>query len=103
MRIIDYYMSSDKDKEAWLDSFSITSGLRYFGGKSVIGKYLMNQICNMACRMTENGKKPHIFIDAFAGGGKIALSIPEGWFDMIVLNDLNYGVYSFFKSCNNSL
>ena len=99
MRIIDYYMSSERDRETWLDSFSITSGLRYFGGKSVIGKYLMNRICNMACRMTENGKKPHIFIDAFAGGGKIALSIPEGWFDMIVLNDLNYGVYSFFKSC----
>lgn len=92
-------MSSERDRETWLDSFSITSGLRYFGGKSIIGKYLMNQICNMACRMTENGKKPHIFIDAFAGGGKIALSIPEGWFDMIVLNDLNYGVYSFFKSC----
>lgn len=99
MRLFDYLVSSNHDKDQWLKSFYITSGLRYFGGKSVIGKYIMNRICNMACRMYVNGDKPHIFIDAFAGGGKIALSIPEGWFDMIVLNDINYGVYSFFKSC----
>jgi len=102
MRLFDYLVSSNNDKDQWLESFSITSGLRYFGGKSVIGKFLMNHICNMACRMYLNKDKPHIFIDGFTGGGKIGLSIPEGWFDMIVMNDLNYGVYSFFKSCKEN-
>lgn len=102
MRIFDYMISSKEDKYAWLESFHITSGLRYFGGKSVIGKYLMNHICNMAARMYHNGEKPDIFIDAFTGGGKLGLSIPEGWFDTIVMNDLNYGVYSYFKSCKEN-
>lgn len=102
MRIFDYMISSKEDKYAWLESFHITSGLRYFGGKSVIGKYLMNHICNMATRMYHNGEKPDIFIDAFTGGGKLGLSIPEGWFNTIVMNDLNYGVYSYFKSCKEN-
>lgn len=102
MRIFDYMISSKEDKYAWLESFHITSGLRYFGGKSVIGKYLMNHMCNMAARMYHNGEKPDIFIDAFTGGGKLGLSIPEGWFDTIVMNDLNYGVYSYFKSCKEN-
>lgn len=38
-------------------------------------------------------------MDMLAGGGKIALSMPEGIFDTIVLNDLNYGICSFFECC----
>ena len=95
-------VSSEADRDKWLSSFRITSGLRYFGGKAFIGKYLMNHICNMACRMNKNEHGPSVFIDASAGGGKIGLSIPEGWFDTIVMNDLNYGVYSFFKSCKEN-
>lgn len=49
--------------------------------------------------MKNNNRKADIFIDAFTGGGKIALSVPYGWYDTIVMNDLNYGVYSFYKYC----
>ena len=92
-------MSSEYDKRKWLDSYKIMTGLPYFGGKNFIGKYLINRICNMAVQMDIDGNKPDIFIDVFGGGGKIALSIPEGWFDTIVLNDFNYGITSFFKCC----
>lgn len=103
MRLFDYMISSEKDKEKWLTSFQITSGLRYFGGKQVIGRYIMNHICNMAVRMYNTNKTmPNIFIDAFTGGGKLGLSVPEGWFDTIVMNDLNYGVYSYFKACKET-
>lgn len=106
MRLNDYKMSSEYDKRKWLDDYKIMAGLPYFGGKAFIGKYLINRICNMAVQMDIDGKKPNIFIDVFGGGGKIALSIPEGWFDTIVLNDINYGVTSFFiccKECPDSL
>lgn len=99
MRLNDYRMSSEHDKRKWLDGYTITSGLPYFGGKAFIGKYLINRICNMALKMDNDGKKADIFIDVFGGGGKIALSIPEGWFDTIVLNDINYGITSFFNCC----
>ncbi len=99
MRLNDYKMSSEYDKRKWLDSYQITKALPYFGGKNFIGKYLINRICNMAVQMDIDGNKPDIFIDVFGGGGKIALSIPEGWFDTIVLNDVNYGITSFFKCC----
>ena len=99
MRLNDYKMSSEYDKKKWLESYQITKALPYFGGKNFIGKYLINRICNMAVQMDIDGNKPDIFIDVFGGGGKIALSIPEGWFDTIVLNDFNYGITSFFKCC----
>lgn len=99
MRLNDYKMSSDYDKRKWLDSYKIMSGLPYFGGKAYIGKYLINRICNMAVQMDNDGNRADIFIDVFGGGGKIALSIPEGWFDTIVLNDINYGITSFFSCC----
>ena len=102
MRLNDYKMSSEYDKEKWLESYKIITGLPYFGGKAYIGKYLINRICNMAVQMDIDGKKPDIFIDVFGGGGKIALSIPEGWFDTIVLNDYNYGITSFFNCCKDS-
>jgi len=99
MRIFDYRQSSDRDRLQWMESFQITTGLRYFGGKSTIGKYLMNRICNMAVKMEQDGKGADIFIDAFTGGGKIGLSVPEGWFDTIVMNDLNYGIWSYYMCC----
>ena len=99
MRLNDYKMSSEYDKRKWLDSYKIMSGLPYFGGKAYIGKYLINRICNMAVQMDSDGKRADIFVDVFGGGGKIALSVPEGWFDTIVLNDINYGITSFFNCC----
>ena len=101
MTLYDYEYMPEVDKIQWLDSFKILSGLRYFGGKAFIGRYLANHILNMAVKMKQDGHKADIFIDAFAGGGKIALSMPVGWFDMIILNDMNYGVYSFFNCCKN--
>ena len=65
----------------------MVTGIPYFGGKSKIGKYLYNTIFNMAVTMN-NGDKPLIFVDAFTGGGKIGLSMPDGWFKLIVINDL---------------
>lgn len=101
MTLYDYEYMPEVDKIQWLDSFKILSGLRYFGGKAFIGRYIANHILNMAVKMKQDGHKADIFIDAFAGGGKIALSMPVGWFDKIVLNDFNYGVYSFFNCCKN--
>ena len=49
--------------------------------------------------MKKQGRKPEIFIDAFTGGGKMGLSVPYGWYDTIVMNDINYGVYSYYKYC----
>lgn len=100
MNIYDYYFSTNKEKEQWLENLSIISGLKYFGGKAKIGKYILNHIFNMAIDMKikeENQNKPFVFIDAFCGGGKIGLSIPTGFFDYVVINDLDWGVYNYFK------
>lgn len=99
MRISDYENAQVLDKKMWLDSIKMRVGLPYFGGKSRIGKYIFNNIFNMAVMMKQADKKADIFIDAFTGGGKIGLSIPKGWFDTIVINDLDYGVYSYYKCC----
>lgn len=101
MRLYDYKLSPVSSRRKWFETFKITSGMGYFGGKQLIGKYLMNRLLNMAVRMETDGKKPDIFIDAFTGGGKIGLSIPQGWFDTIVINDLDYGVVSYFQCCKN--
>ena len=59
----------------------------------------------MAVIMKQADKKADIFIDAFTGGGKMGLSIPKGWFDTIVINDLikRYKIkkVSLFKSLVN--
>lgn len=99
MQLFDYKQSSEIDRNKYMESFKITTGLTYFGGKSIIGKYLMNRIFNMAVKMDQDKNHADIFIDGFTGGGKIALSVPEGWFNTIVMNDYNYGVYSYFKCC----
>lgn len=51
MNLIDYEISSEQEKTQWMNSFKITSELRYFGGKSIIGKYLINRLLNMAVKM----------------------------------------------------
>ncbi len=101
MRLYDYKYSPISDRRKWMETVKISSGLGYFGGKQFIGKYLMNRLFNMAVRMEDDGNKADIFIDAFTGGGKIGLSVPEGWFNTIVINDLDYGVVSYFEACRD--
>lgn len=101
MRLYDYKYSPISDRRKWMETVKIQSGLGYFGGKQFIGKYLMNRLFNMAVRMEDDGNRADIFIDAFTGGGKIGLSVPEGWFDTIVINDLDYGVVSYFEACRD--
>ena len=101
MRLYDYKFSPVSDRRKWMDTVKIKFGLGYFGGKQFVGKYLMNRLFNMAVRMEDDGNKADIFIDAFTGGGKIGLSVPEGWFEMIVINDLDYGVVSYFEACRD--
>lgn len=104
MRLTDYVRASESLKKKYFDSLSMQVGLRYFGGKAIIGKYLINRIMEMqAFRYVKNGYKPaKRLVDCFTGGGKIALTIPSGWFDEIVMNDLNYGVYSFYMCCKHA-
>lgn len=99
MRLIDYMQSPDFIKRKWYDSIVMQVGLRYFGGKAVIGKKLLNIIFEMQAKLFAEGKQADIFIDAFTGGGKIGLTIPDGWFKTIVMNDLNKGVYNFYHYC----
>lgn len=56
----------------------------------------------MAVKMDDDEKRADIFIDAFTGGGKIGLSVPEGWFDTVVINDLDYGVISYYLCCRDN-
>ncbi|MBD5508803.1 MAG: hypothetical protein HDR05_12370 [Lachnospiraceae bacterium] len=101
MRLVDYEYCNEIAKKEWLDSIQMNVGLRYFGGKTVIGRYIFNNIFNLSVIMKNQGKKPDIFIDAFTGGGKIGLSIPYGWYDTIIINDINYGVYHYYKYCQD--
>lgn len=102
MNIVNYTFAKESDRKQWLDSLEMNVGLKYFGGKSVIGRYIFNNIFNLSIQMQKDGKPADIFIDAFTGGGKIGLSVPKNWYDTIVINDLNYGVYSFYKSCKEN-
>lgn len=102
MRLNNYEFLDDIDKTKYLDSIPINVGLKYFGGKKFIAKYLINHILNLAICMKNRGDTPQIFVDAFTGGGKIGLSIPKGFFDKIVINDLNYGVYCYFKEIKDN-
>lgn len=102
MRLMDYKLFSQEERLQYLRSQKMTTGIPYFGGKSKIGKYLYNTIFNMAVTMHDNGDRPHIFVDVFTGGGKMALSMPDGWFKIIVMNDLDYGVYCYYKCCQEN-
>ena len=101
MYLNDYRNITDNERLAYLESQSMITGIPYFGGKSQIGKYLYNIIFDMAIHMHESNDKPKVFIDAFTGGGKMGLSMPKGWFDTIVMNDLDYGVVSFYRTCQS--
>jgi len=101
MRLIEYIQSPEYTKQKWYETVKIQEGLRYFGGKKVIGKKLLNIILEMQAKMYSDGNRADIFIDAFTGGGKLGLSIPDGWFSKIVMNDLNKGVYNYFYYCKN--
>jgi site-specific DNA-adenine methylase len=102
MRLENYRLAKESDKIKWLNSLKMKVGLPYFGGKSVIGRYIFNNIFNLSVEMKEQGNTPHVFIDAFTGGGKMGLSVPKGWYDTIVINDLDYGVYSYYKCCKEN-
>lgn len=102
MRLMDYKLFSKDERLQYLDSQKMTTGIPYFGGKSRIGKYIYNTIFNMAVTMNDNEDKPKIFIDAFTGGGKMGLSMPDGWFDTIIMNDLDYGVYCYYVCCKEN-
>ena len=99
MRLTDYVMAPKELKEQYFDSLTMQVGLRYFGGKAMIGKFLINRIFEMQAYRYKKGNPAKVFVDCFTGGGKIALTIPTGWFDTIVMNDLNYGVYSYYVCC----
>ena len=47
MRLTDYVRASESLKKKYFDSLSMQVGLRYFGGKAIIGKYLINRIMEM--------------------------------------------------------
>ena len=102
MRLMDYKLFSQEERLQYLSSQKMTTGIPYFGGKSKIGKYIYNTIFNMAVTMNDNKHKPLIFVDAFTGGGKMALSMPDGWFKIIVIGDLDYGVYCYYKCCQEN-
>lgn len=94
-----YQYASEKEKEIFLKGIPIEVGLKYFGGKTFVARKLINYILNMAVEASIQNKRADVFIDAFVGGGKVGLSIPKGWFKTIVINDLDYGVYCFYKMC----
>lgn len=92
-------MAPKELKEQYFNSLTMQVGLRYFGGKAMIGKFLINRIFEMQAYRYKKGNPAKVFVDCFTGGGKMALTIPTGWFDKIVMNDLNYGVYSYYVCC----
>ena len=102
MRLMDYKLFSKEERLKYLRGQKMTTGIPYFGGKSKIGRILYNTIFNMALTMYDNGHKPHIFVDVFTGGGKMGLSIPDGWADIIVMNDIDRGVVGYYRSCQEN-
>lgn len=65
------------------------SPLRYPGGKSKLIDYIYNQL--------DTNKKT--FVEAFCGGASVSLAmLKAGVVDHIVLNDLDFGIYSLFNS-----
>lgn len=69
------------------------SPLRYPGGKSKFIPYLYNKM--------DHNKS--IFVEPFCGGSSVGLSLLDaGVIKKLILNDLDYGVYSLFHTiCNN--
>lgn len=96
-----YYLNTNKiSRTKFIDNITSTVGLKYFGGKQRQIRELMNHIFNLLCQMYVDNKPCDYFIDAFAGGGKISLTLPTyGWTNKIVINDLNNYIYSYYKTC----
>ena len=98
----EYINASERERQLWVDTLPIEVGMQYFGGKSgPLGRKLLKAVCDMQAYCITEGKRKKIYVDAFCGGGKMGLSVPEGWFDEIYMNDLDYGVYSYYHVCKN--
>lgn len=98
----EYINASERERQLWVDTLPIEVGMQYFGGKSgPLGRKLLKAVCDMQAYCITRGKRKKIYVDAFCGGGKMGLSVPEGWFDEIYMNDLDYGVYSYYHVCKN--
>ena len=98
----EYINASERERQLWVDTLPIEVGMQYFGGKSgPLGRKLLKAVCDMQAYCITKGKRKKIYVDAFCGGGKMGLSVPEGWFDEIYMNDLDYGVYSYYHVCKN--
>lgn len=101
MNIEQYACASRKMKYDYFDSMEMVTGLVYFGGKSKIGKYILNRIYEMQLyRYLHTGiDVADTFVDAFTGGGKMALTVAKtGLFKRVVMNDFDYCVWAYYKS-----
>lgn len=71
------------------------SPLRYPGGKSRLADFAKTII-------TKNNIEDGIYAEVFAGGSGIALSLLfEEYVSTIFINDLDYNIFSFWKSCTD--
>ncbi len=72
----------------------IDSPLRYPGGKTKLYKMMSKIISN------NRDAERCIYMEPFAGGAGLALRLLfRGDVDYLVLNDIDYGIYCFWKSC----
>ena len=72
------------------------SPLRYPGGKSAIYPVIANAI-------KQNELKKCTYIEPFAGGASVALSLLiDGAVDQVVINDADKAVYSFWRAITES-
>lgn len=70
------------------------SPLRYPGGKSKLIDYVYSKL---------NLNKTDIFVESFAGGASVGLSLLEvGIINKLILNDLDFGIYSLFSTIKNN-
>lgn len=66
------------------------SPLRYPGGKSKLIDYVYSQL---------NLSKTKLFVEPFAGGASVGLSLLNAnIIDKLIINDLDYGIYSLFET-----
>lgn len=73
---------------------SVTTPLRYPGGKSVLSRHVSDLIDMSGCRDT--------YVEPYAGGAGIALRLlAEGRVSGIVINDLDANVHAFWDSVVN--
>lgn len=70
-----------------------TSPLRYPGGKSKLIDYVNSKL---------NPDKLDVFIEPFAGGASVGLSLLNaGVINKLIINDLDFGIYSLFSVIKN--